>query len=105
MSVPPWVIAYTVLLLLGLTVGLLFRFVVTLVVVIAAVVILGVWMLGLIAYSSLAAVPAAASQFLGAFPIGPQALFTVGSVVFLIGLTIGLLLTTRLRGLDRPKPA
>lgn len=105
MAVPTWVIAYTVLLLLGLVVGLIFRFVVTLVVVVAVVVVLAIWLLGVLSSAALSGLPTWAGDFVGGWAIGVQLLFTVGGLLFVAGVALGLLLTTRLRGVDRARAA
>jgi hypothetical protein len=104
MPVPTWVEIYTVVVILGLIVGLLLRQIVTTILVLAAVLV-GVWLLGLVSASALAGLPTLTGRFLGGLPIGPQVLFTVGGVVFLVGVLVGLLLTSRLNLLDRSRPA
>ena len=96
MPVPPWVIEYTVVLLLGLIAGLLLRFLLVMVAVVATAVIF-VWLLGYIDTASLDQLPSLTGRLLFGLPIGPQVLFTLGAVVFLVGMLIGLLLTTRVR--------
>lgn len=105
MAVPAWVIAYTVALILGLIVGLLLRFLLAVVIVAAIVVVLGVWLLGLVDLSALSQLPTLTGRLLGGLPIGPQMLFTLGGLVFIVGVLVGVLLTTRLRILDRARPA
>lgn len=105
MPVPAWVTVYTVIILLGLIAGLLLRFLLTVVVVTVTVVVLGVWLLGLLDASALSQLPTLTGRVLDGLPIGPQVLFTVGAAVFLFGAFIGLLLTTRIRALDRARPS
>lgn len=100
MAVPAWVIEYTVVLLLGLIVGLLIRYIILIVTFLIAAVLF-VWLLGYVDTSLLSKLPTLTGRFLDGLPIGPQVLFTLGAMVFFIGLFIGLLLTTRLRALDR----
>jgi hypothetical protein len=104
MPVPTWVEIYTVVVILGLIVGLLLRQIVTTILVLAAVLV-GVWLIGLVAASALAGLPTLTGRILGGLPIGPQVLFTVGGLVFLVGVLGGLLLTSRLSILDRSRPA
>jgi hypothetical protein len=100
MTVPPWVIEYTVVLLLGLIVGLLLRFILVVVAIVIAAVVF-VWLLGYIDTSLLSGLPTLAGRFVNGLPIGPQVLFTVGAVVFLAGVFFGVLVTTRTPALDR----
>jgi hypothetical protein len=104
MPVPAWVIEYTVFLILGLIAGLLVRFILVVIAVLAAIVLL-VWLLGYVDSSLFSSLPSLTSRFLGGLPIGPQVLLTVGALVFLVGLFLGLLLTTRVRVLDRARAA
>jgi hypothetical protein len=96
MPVPPWVIEYTVVLLLGLIAGLLLRFILVVAAVVVTAVIF-VWLLGFIDTSALSQLPSLTGRLLYGLPIGPQVLFTLGALVFLVGMFIGLLLTTRIR--------
>ncbi|MGA8302706.1 MAG: hypothetical protein WA691_05895 [Thermoplasmata archaeon] len=106
MAVPAWVIAYSVLLILGLIVGLLLRFLIlTVVIVVSILVVVGVWMLGLVDLSALSNLPTITGWLLDGLPVGPQMLFTIGGIIFIGGALGGVLLTTRLRGLDGPRPA
>lgn len=96
MPVPPWVIEYTVVLLLGLVAGLLLRFLLVIVAVVVTAVVF-VWLLGYIDTSSLSQLPSLTGRLLDGLPIGPQVLFTLGALIFLIGVFVGLLLTTHVR--------
>ena len=100
MAVPSWVIEYTVVLLLGLIAGLLIRYIILIVTILVAAVLF-VWLLGFVDTALLSKLPTLTGRFLGGLPIGPQVLFTQGALIFFMGLFIGLLLTTRLRALDR----
>jgi hypothetical protein len=104
MAVPTWVIEYTVVLLLGLIAGLLIRYIIVIVAILIAAVLF-VWLLGYVDSSLLSKLPTLAGHLVDGLPIGPQVLFTLGAMIFFVGLTIGLLLTTRLRALDRARPA
>lgn len=101
MTVPDWVIEYAVIFILGLIAGLLVRFLILIVAVVVAAVVI-IWLLGYIASSLLSSLPTFTGQFIAGLSIGPQILFTVGALVFIVGVFLGILLTTRLRGTDRP---
>ena len=104
MPVPPWVIEYTVVLLLGLIAGLLLRFLLVIVAVVVAAVVF-VWLLGYIDTSALSQLPSLTGRLLGGLPIGPQVLFTLGALIFLVGVFVGLLLTTRIRAVGESSAA
>jgi len=101
MAVPDWAIEYGVIFILGLIAGLLVRFLILIVAVVVAAVVI-IWLLGYIASSLLSSLPTFTGQVVAGLSIGPQLLFTVGALVFIVGLFLGILLTTRLRSLDRP---
>lgn len=102
-SVPPWVIAYSLALIFGLIVGLLLRFIIALIAIVAVVFVLAIWVIGLSSPAALSQLTSWSERFLGGLPIGPQMLFTLAAVVFMAGVFVGLLLTSRLRALDRPR--
>ena len=101
-AVPAWVDVYTVVVLLGLIAGLLVRYVLAILIV-AGVVVLGVWLLGVFDAAALAQLPTISGRIVAGLAIGPQVLFSTGAVVFLAGMFVGLLLTTRLRIFDRSR--
>lgn len=104
MAVPGWAIEYGVIFILGLIAGLLVRFLILVVtVVILAVVV--IWLLGYIASSLLSSLPTFTGHVVAGLSIGPQILFTVGALIFIVGVFLGVLLTTRLRGLQGPPPS
>jgi hypothetical protein len=98
--VPAWVLYYTVILVLGLIAGLQLRFLIALIVLVVAVIGV-IWLLGYIDTSLLVNLPTLTGKYLAGLPIGPQVLVTVAGAVFLVGVLISLLLTTRLRAFDR----
>lgn len=100
MAVPAWVIEYTVILFIGLIAGLLLRFMLTILALVAAAVLF-VWLLGYVDTSVLSGLPTITGRLINGLPIGPQVLFTLGALVFIVGMFLGLLLTTRLPGLAR----
>jgi hypothetical protein len=104
MAVPAWVIVYTVTILIGLIAGLLLRFILAIVIA-SAVIVFGVWLLGAFDSAVLAQLPTLSGRVVGGLSIGPEILFSVGAVVFLVGLFLGLLLTTRVRVFDRSRPS
>ncbi len=98
--IPDWSIVYLVALVLGLVVGLMLRFLLTLLVVATIVFVVGIWVFGLLDPATLARLPTIVEQYLGGVSVGPQILLTVGGLVFLGGVLGGVLLTSRLRGLE-----
>jgi hypothetical protein len=96
MAVPSWVVVYTVVIFLGLIAGLLFRFLLALVALVAAL-LLAIWLLGWVDFAALAQLPTLTGRVLAGLNIGPQVLFTIAAVVFLGGMFIGVLLTSRVR--------
>ena len=105
MSGAEGLVVYAALLFAGLIVGLLLRFLLTLIVVVTAVTIIGVWLLGWLDPAALSQWPTWVNQYLGGRFVGGEMFFTLGGLVFLAGVLIGVLLTSRLRALERPTAA
>ena len=105
MSGSEGLVVYAVLLFAGLIVGLLLRFLLTLIVVVTAVAIIGVWLLGWLDPTALSQWPTWVNQYLGGRLVGGEMFFTLGGLVFLVGVLLGVLLTSRLRALERPTPS
>jgi hypothetical protein len=101
--IPDWSIVYLVALVLGLVVGLMLRFLLTLVVVATIVFIVGTWVFGLLDPAAFAQLPRFVEQYLGGVSVGPQTFLSVGGLVFLGGVLGGVLLTSRLRGLEHAR--
>lgn len=101
MVVPSWLLVYLVVLALGVVAGLLLRFFVALVAVIAVGVGL-LWLLGYLPASVIERAGATLRQGLAGLTLGPEVLFSVVGGVFVAGLLIGVLLTTPLPGWSRP---
>ncbi len=101
--IPDWSIVYLVALVLGLVVGLMLRFLLTLVVVATIVFIVGTWVFGLFDPAAFASLPRFVEQYLGGVSVGPQTFLSVGGLVFLGGVLGGVLLTSRLRGLEHAR--
>lgn len=99
MTVHPSFVEYAVVLLLGLTAGLLARFLIALACAIVAAVGL-VWLLGYLSASQVGRGVAALGSFLSGLGLRSQLLFTVTGAVFVAGLCSGVLLTSRLRAFD-----
>ncbi len=104
MSVPPGLVEYAVVLLLGVSLGLLLRFAVALVVVLAAVVGI-VALLGYLDVRLFGQVLAWLAQRTVLLDTLEGFLFTVVGLVFVVGVVAGLLLTTPLRGLAPSRAA
>jgi len=98
--VPAWVLYYTVVLVLGLIAGLELRYLIALLVLVVTVIGV-IWLLGYVDTSLLANLPTLTGRYLAGLPIGPQVLVTVAGAVFLVGVLVSLLLTTRLKAFDR----
>ena len=102
MVVPSWFIEYAVVLLVGVIVGLLLRFVVTVLLVgagaVGVLVVLGYLNFPLIAAAARSA--AHLTERRGG-TAAATVLFTVVGLVFLGGVVAGLVLTTPLRAFDR----
>jgi len=97
--VPAGAIEYVVVLALGVVTGLLVRYLVA----VGAVVGAGfatLWLLGYADSSVLTRAFAAARDLLASLPWGSQTLFTLVGATFVLGLLLGVLLTTRVRLLD-----
>lgn len=104
MEIPAWLIAYSILLVLGVIVGLLLRFLLVLIVVAAALVLLAVWLLAFFDPGALGQLRSLVSGLFSGIALSPELLFTTGTLVFLGGVLGGVLLTTRLRGIEQPRP-
>lgn len=104
MSVPPGLVEYAVVLLLGVSLGLLLRFAVALVVVLGAVVGI-VALLGYLDVRLFGQVLAWLAQRTVLLDTLEGFLFTVVGLVFVVGVVAGLLLTTPLRGLAPSRAA
>lgn len=104
MSVPPGLVEYAVVLLLGVSLGLLLRFAVALVVVLAAVVGI-VALLGYLDVRLFGQVLAWLARRTVLLDTLEGFLFTVVGLVFVVGVVAGLLLTTPLRGLAPSRAA
>ncbi len=105
MVLPDWFVVYSLAFIGGLILGLLLRFLLTLLVVTTVAVVVGVWIVGLFEPAMLTQVPSLILHFLDGLAIGPQMFLTVGALVFLAGVLGGVLLTSPLRGLERPRAA
>lgn len=105
MLVPAWLLAYAVVFLLGVIVGLLARFLLALVAVVVVVGLLGVAVLTLFDPSSLSQFLGLLGRLLGSLPLSPTAFFTFGALIFAGGVLAGVLLTTPLRRPERARPA
>lgn len=91
---PAGALEYLVVLALGVIAGLLVRYVIAVVAVLAAG-FATLWLLGY-ADSSLVA-RSAVRDVLQALPLGAQTWFTLVGATFVLGLLLGVLLTTRVR--------
>lgn len=97
---PEWALVYAVVLFLGLIAGLLLRFFLGLACVLLGAVGLG-WLLGYVNTSQVVRGVAALGRILAGVGVSSALLFSVVGVVFLLGMCVGVLLTSRLRALDR----
>ncbi len=105
MIVPSWLVVWAVLLLLGLVVGVLARFLLTLAVAVVILGLIGIALLGLFAPAMLSELPGIFGGLWNDLPVTSATLFTLGAVVFLIGVLGGVLLTTPLRALSPARSA
>lgn len=105
MIFPSWLVVWVVLLLLGLIVGVLSRFLLALAVAVVVLGVIGVALLGLFAPAILTQIPEVLSRLWSDLPFSTAGLFTLGAVVFLIGVLAGVLLTTPLRALSPARSA
>ncbi len=92
---------YAVVLILGLIAGLLLRFFVALVFLLAGAVAL-TWLLGYVSAAQIWRGVSALERTLGGLGVAGVLLFTVVGIVFVVGMCSGVLLTSRLRAFDRP---
>ncbi len=104
-ALPDGSLVYLIALVLGLIVGLMLRFLLALVVAGTIVFVISVSVLALLDPGALAQLPTLVDQYLGNVSVGPQMFFTVGGLVFLGGVLGGVLLTSRLRGLEHVRSA
>ena len=100
-----WIVVYAVVLLLGLIAGVLARYLLALAVVVITLVVLGVAVLSAIDPGAPAVFESLLGHAVRGLPISPAAFFTVGGLVFLVGVVAGILLTSPLRGLERTRYA
>ena len=84
--------------------GVLARFLLTLLAVLVVLGALGIAALGILDPALLAQIPELLGRVVSGLPFSPTVLFTVGALVFLVGVLAGVLLTTPLRGLARARP-
>ncbi len=92
---------YAVVLILGLIAGLLLRFFVALVFLLAGAVAL-TWLLGYVSAVQIWRGVSALERTLGGLGVAGVLLFSVVGIVFVVGMCGGVLLTSRLRAFDRP---
>lgn len=104
MLLPTWLIVYGVLLLLGVIAGLLARYLLALVAVVVTLLVLGIAVIALFDPSALLQIPQLLGRLWSDLPFSLTEFFTVGALVFLVGVLTGVLLTTPLRGLARARP-
>jgi len=98
MVVPAWLIIYGVLFLAGLIVGLLARFFLVLAAVLLVLGAVGLALLAVFEPAALAPLHAMAAQIASDLPISLAAFVTVGGLVGLVGLAIGVLIATPIPG-------
>lgn len=103
MTVPSWFVEYGAVLLVGLIVGLLLRTVVVTVVVLVGVLAAAV-LVGYVSSPGVATGVREAFSLAGQFGASAGLVLTVAGLVFLFGVVAGLLMTTPLPGLGRPRP-
>lgn len=99
MFLPSGLVTYAILLLLGLIVGVLARYLLALAAAILLLAAFGIALLSLFDPSMLARLPEIVGGLWNDLPFSSMAYLTVGVLVFLIGVLTGVLLTTPLRGL------
>ena len=97
MFLPAGLVVYAVLLLLGLIVGVLARYLLALAAAIVVLAALGIALVGLFNPSALSRIPELLGRLLNDLPISSAVVFTLGALVFLIGVLAGVLLTTPIR--------
>lgn len=101
MVVPSGLVVYLVVLALGVVAGLLLRFFVALIALLAVGVGL-LWLLGYLPAAVIERAGSALRQGFAGLALGPEVLFSLVGAVFVAGLLIGVLLTTPLPGSSRP---
>ena len=104
MLVPAWLVAYAVVFLVGVIVGLLARFLLALVAVVVVMGLFGVAVLGLLDRSLLSYLLGFVRTLSGGLPFSLATFFTFGALIFAGGVLAGVLLTTPLRAFQHSRP-
>lgn len=105
MVVPGWLIVYVVAILLGLIIGVLARYLLVLVAVVVAVGLFGVALLAALDPGALGFLQSILVALWNGVPFTSATFFTLGGVVFLVGVLAGVLITTPLRSFRGARPA
>lgn len=105
MLLPAGWVVYAVLLLLGLIVGVLARYLLALAAALLLLSALGIALIGLFDPSALARIPELLGRLWNDLPVASPVLLTVSALVFLLGVLGGVLLTTPLRAFDSARSA
>ena len=104
MVVAAWLVAYALVFVVGVIVGVLARFLLALVAVLVVIGLLGVAVLGLLDRSLLPHLLGFVRTLPGGLPFPLATFFTFGALIFAGGVLAGVLLTTPLHGLERARP-